>query len=181
MELHMKIFCLIIPLLFTVLSLQTRAETISGTIDVSINLVEGCVINGNNAVNGSSNIGFGSLNFGDVPAIFTEQDAVLTGEGGTGIEILCSNGVTPTFSLVSGANDPSSTTGNHAMTNGSEFVDYTLFTDSDRSTQFTSSNPIALSTFNGVDSETINLYATAYGTSSVAGNYVDTLNVTLSW
>ncbi|HHF3255847.1 TPA: hypothetical protein ACPJ2K_003082 [Vibrio alginolyticus] len=46
----MKRFYLMMPLLLTSFSWQASGASVSGTIDVSINLVQGCVINGNNAV-----------------------------------------------------------------------------------------------------------------------------------
>ncbi|MCZ4335772.1 hypothetical protein O4H51_23425, partial [Aeromonas hydrophila] len=79
--------------------------------------VQGCVINGNNAVDAASGVGFGSLAFGDVPAIFSEQDGVVNGGSATGIEVLCSNGVTPTFTLGTGLYDASATVGTYAMSN----------------------------------------------------------------
>lgn len=115
----MKRIYLMMPLLLTSFSWQANGASVSGTIDVSINLVQGCVINGNNAVDTASGIGFGLLDFGDVPAIFTEQDAVVNGGSATGIEVLCSNGVTPTFTLGTGLYDGSVAAGSYAMSNGS--------------------------------------------------------------
>ncbi|EOX4845713.1 spore coat U domain-containing protein [Vibrio alginolyticus] len=181
MELYMKRFYLMMPLLLTSFSWQANGASVSGTIDVSINLVQGCVINGNNAVDAASGVGFGSLAFGDVPAIFSEQDGVVNGGSATGIEVLCSNGVTPAFTLGTGLYDASATVGTYAMSNGAQFIDYTLFTDSDRSTQIIQGGTVALSEFTSATSQTIELFAKAYGTSSIAGTYSDTISVTLSW
>lgn len=53
----MKRIYLMMPLLLTSFSWQANSASVSGTIDVSINLVQGCVINGNNAVDTASGIG----------------------------------------------------------------------------------------------------------------------------
>ncbi|HCH5139597.1 TPA: spore coat protein U domain-containing protein [Vibrio parahaemolyticus] len=180
MELYMKRIYLMMPLLLTSFSWQANGASVSGTIDVSINL-EGCVINGNNAVDTASGIGFGLLDFGDVPAIFTEQDAVVNGGSATGIEVLCSNGVTPTFTLGTGLYDGSVAAGSYAMSNGSEYIEYKLFTDSDRNTQIVQNGTVALTEFTTATAQTIELFAKAYGTSSTAGSYSDTISVTLSW
>ncbi|ASZ50385.1 Csu type fimbrial protein [Vibrio parahaemolyticus] len=181
MELYMKRIYLMMPLLLTSFSWQANSASVSGTIDVSINLVQGCVINGNNAVDTASGIGFGLLDFGDVPAIFTEQDAVVNGGSATGIEVLCSNGVTPTFTLGTGLYDGSVAAGSYAMSNGSEYIEYKLFTDSDRNTQIVQNGTVALNEFTTATAQTIELFAKAYGTSSTAGSYSDTISVTLSW
>lgn len=173
----MKRIYLMMPLLLTSFSWQANSASVSGTIDVSINLVQGCVINGNNAVDTASGIGFGSLDFGDVPAIFTEQDAVVNGGSATGIEVLCSNGVT----LGTGLYDGSVAAGSYAMSNGSEYIEYKLFTDSDRNTQIVQNGTVALTEFTTATAQTIELFAKAYGTSSTAGSYSDTISVTLSW
>ncbi|MCV6039075.1 spore coat U domain-containing protein, partial [Escherichia coli] len=78
---------------------------------------------------------------------FSEQDGVVNGGSATGIEVLCSNGVTPTFTLGTGLYDASATVGTYAMSNGAQFIDYTLFTDSDRSTQIIQGGTVALSEF----------------------------------
>ncbi len=140
-----------------VIQLVANGASVSGTIDVSINLVQGCVINGNNAVDTASGIGFGLLDFGDVPAIFTEQDAVVNGGSATGIEVLCSNGVTPTFTLGTGLYDGSVAAGSYAMSNGSEYIEYKLFTDSDRNTQIVQNGTVALTEFTTATAQTIEL------------------------
>ncbi|MCA2493183.1 spore coat protein U domain-containing protein, partial [Vibrio sp. 2175-1] len=71
--------------------------------------------------------------------------------------------------------------GSYAMSNGSEYIEYKLFTDSDRNTQIVQNGTVALNEFTTATAQTIELFAKAYGTSSTAGSYSDTISVTLSW
>lgn len=127
---------------------------------------------------------FGSLTFGTESALFNQVDAQVAGAGG--ITVLCSNGVTPTFTLLNGVNDGEVASGTHAMelSTGGEFIGYTLYTDEALSTPLTLNGDIALSEFTGsAETQSIELYGRAFGDagSLPAGEYTDTLSVQLTW
>ncbi|WP_273860339.1 Csu type fimbrial protein [Photobacterium sp. GSS17] len=168
------------------LSSNSFSASVSGTINVNISLEAGCVINGNNTLDGDSAIDFGTLNFGSVPTVFVQQDSAVTGGAANGIAVVCSSGVTPSFAIASGNNDGSIVggvgNGNHTMSDGSgNYVDYAIFSDPARSNRIENNTSILMAVFTDTTPQTIELYGRAYGTSNVAGSYSDTLNVTLSW
>ncbi|UXI02015.1 spore coat U domain-containing protein [Photobacterium sp. TY1-4] len=160
------------------------SATASGTINVSITLETGCVVNSQHMLNGDTGGNFGTLGFGSVPTVFTQQDVAVNGGGANGISVVCSSGTTPQFSITSGANDGSvdgGSPGNHAMKNGANVINYAIFTDAARTNQLENGVAVNLAPFTDNTPQTIELYGRAYGSSNVAGAYSDTLNVTLSW
>lgn len=169
---------IIAALTFSPSSLE--AQTVSGTIDASITLEAACSVDG---AEGAA-VDFGSLAFGTHSALFGEADAQVAGAGG--ISVLCSPGVTPTFTLLSGLHDNQASPAVHAMqdTAATAFVGYTLYTDVARTTELAINDEIVLSEFtSGSGSQSIDLYGRAFGDPGnlPAGTYEDTLNVELSW
>ncbi|MGO2009697.1 Csu type fimbrial protein [Vreelandella alkaliphila] len=157
-----------------------KAQTVSGTIDASITLEAACSVDG---AEGAA-VDFGNLAFGTHSALFDEADAQVAGTGG--ISVLCSPGVTPTFTLLSGLHDNQASPAVHAMqdTAATAFVGYTLYTDVARTTELALNGEIVLSEFtSGSGSQSIDLYGRAFGDPGnlPAGTYEDTLNVELSW
>ena len=159
-------------------SAPLEAQTVTGTIDASITLEDACSINNEEG----SAVDFGSLAFGTHSALFDESDAQVAGAGG--ISVLCSPGVAPTFTLLSGLHDNQASPAVHAMQDTAEtaFVGYTLYTDSARTTALAVNDTIVLSAFASTP-QTIDLYGRAFGDPGnlPAGTYEDTLNVELSW
>ncbi|MDT8893432.1 spore coat U domain-containing protein [Halomonas sp. I1] len=167
----------LIPLL---VSGPAFAQSVTGTIDVSIELTAACEVNESTSTSG---VDFGSLDFGSHSTLFVDADAEVL-NGGTAIEVLCSPGVTPSFQISGGANDGDSGSQNHAMADGSgNFVPYSIFTDAARTSVLDAGTPHALSgTADGVTPQTLALYGRAYGQPGLAaGSYSDTLNVELSF
>lgn len=155
-----------------------EAQTVSGTIDASITLEDACSVNGEEG----AAVDFGSLAFGTHSALFDQADAQVAGGGG--ITVLCSPGVTPTFTLLSGLHDNQASPATHAMqdTAATAFVGYTLYTDTARTEALAVNDTIILSAFASAP-QTIDLYGRAFGDPGnlPAGTYEDTLNVELSW
>jgi spore coat protein U-like protein len=166
------------------------AATSSGKIGVSLTLSNGCLINGSANQNG---INFGSLNFGETPATFTQLTTQLSGSGAAGnaIGVQCT---TNSYSVVitGNANTTAPTTvigtpGSVARylrsaTNESQAVAYSLSGDSNFSTEIANNTPLTrTSTADGVD------YYTLYGRIRGGGNnpavkpgvYTDTINVSV--
>ncbi|WP_434986130.1 Csu type fimbrial protein [Vreelandella zhaodongensis] len=155
-----------------------NAQTVSGTIDASITLEDACSIDGEEG----AAVDFGELAFGTHSALFDQADAQVAGAGG--ITVLCSPGVTPTFTLLSGAHDGDAAPAIHAMqeTTESAFVGYTLYTDTARTETLALNGTIELDEFtNG--SQSIDLYGRAFGDPGnlPSGTYEDTLQVQLTW
>lgn len=154
-----------------------QAGTVTGTIDSTITLEAACEVNGDNSATG---VDFGSIDFDNHSTLFTEADVQLL----SAIEVLCSPGVSPTFTINSGANDSNSGgSANHAMSNGSLYVPYSLYTDSGRNDELALSTAFPLpGTADGTTAQTLELYARAFGQPGLTADpYTDTLSVQLDF
>lgn len=157
-----------------------RAD-ITGTIDATITLEAGCIINGQNLDDGAGGANFGSINFGTQNTLFTRSDAQVL-NGGSALSIQCSPGITPTLSFNAGENDGEGAgTGLRAMAHASaagQFVTYNLYSDAGRTTIIPIGGDIALAPSGAV--QTINIYGSAFGEAGlVPGAYSDTITVVL--
>ncbi|MFM9270396.1 spore coat U domain-containing protein [Halomonas elongata] len=171
---------LIASLIPSLMAGSAFAQSVTGTVDVSIELTAACEVNGSTATSG---VDFGSLEFGSHTTLFSEADSEVL-NGGDAIEVLCSPGVTPSFQITGGANDVESGAQNHAMANGSgNFVPYSIYTDAARTSALEPNTPYTLSgTPDGITPQTLPLYGRAYGQPGLAADsYSDTLNVELSF
>lgn len=152
---------------------------VNGTIDVSLTLNDGCIVNGDPS---SSDVSFGSVGFGAHSALFTQADSQVLRSGGTaGIEIECSPGVVAQFSILSGLHDGDGASGVHAMKHSieNEFIGYSLFSDAARTLPVALNTPIALTESDGTP-QTLELWSRAWGTGGHStGDYSDTLTVLL--
>ncbi|GHB13310.1 Csu type fimbrial protein [Salinicola rhizosphaerae] len=160
-------------------STSALAQDLTGTIDVSLELTEACSVNGSTETTG---LDFGALDFGTQTTLFEQVDSEVQSGGGS-IEVLCSPGTEPAVAVTGGANDAESGSATHAMTNGTSFVPYSLYTDAGRTTELGLNNPTALAGEpDGVNPQTLDLYGRAFGQEGLTpGTYSDTLNVVLTF
>lgn len=154
---------------------------ITGTVDATITLQAGCIINGQRYDNGAANVDFGTLDFGNQNTLFTQADAQVL-NGATGIAIQCSNGVTPTLSFQAGENDGSGAgVGLHAMahaTDAGRFVTYNLYSDAGRTAIIPVGGGIVLSGTGAA--QVVNVYGRAFGEAGLTpGVYADVVTVVL--
>lgn len=165
--------------LFTLAAGAAHAQSISGTIDSSITLVSACSIGGNASPTG---VDFGSLEFGTHSALFDQVDAQVA--GGSGISVLCSPGVTATFTLQGGSNDGKASPGIHAMSNSEDayYVGYSLYSDASYSDPIELAGTVTVGPFSN-EAITLDLYGRAFGAPGLlpADTYTDTLSVKLEW
>lgn len=153
------------------------AGTSNGTIGVTLNVTSACVINGATTV--QSNVGsMGTIAFADQPGIFGNVDGELVGSLGQ-LQIQCSPGVAPALTIGAGANDAG---GRHYMASNGHQVAYRLFSDNQRTSEIGIGQQIALGTATS-SPISVPIYArvTSGGTVLAAGNYSDTVQVTLTW
>jgi|SRR5690606_25003441 spore coat protein U-like protein len=152
---------------------------ITGTIDATITLTSGCVINSGNEMDGASGVSFGSLDFGTQPTLFTSADSQVTG-GATGIEVQCTAGVAPRLVFQSGLNDgEGSGAGNRAMHDGSgNYVTYNLFLDAGYASPLSIGADVTLE--DDGSAQVIAVYGRAYGAAALpADTYDDVITVLL--
>jgi spore coat protein U-like protein len=158
------------------------SAAITGTVNATITLTNGCIINGGNTNDGGT-ANLGTVNFGSNTTLFTQSDATLASSAGGSVTVQCSVGVAPTLTFHAGQNDANAATagaGNHAMADGAgHFVSYNLYLDASRTT------PIAIGGAGPTlptdgSQATIPLYGRAFGnTGLTAGIYNDVVTVTL--
>ncbi|MDK2760924.1 MAG: spore coat U domain-containing protein [Sphingopyxis sp.] len=152
---------------------------ITGTIDATITLQAGCIINGQNYNNGSTGVDFGTLDFGTQNTLFTQADAQVL-SGATGFTIQCSNGVTPVLSFEAGQNDGAGAgAGLHAMAHeaaNGQFVTYNLYSNVGRTAIIPIGGDITLA--GDGSAQTVNVYGRAFGEAGLTpGVYTDVVTV----
>jgi spore coat protein U-like protein len=157
-----------------------RAD-ITGTIDATITLEAGCIINGQNLDDGATGADFGTVDFGTQNTLFTSADGQLLNGGGA-LTIQCSPGIAPTLSFEAGQNDGEGAgSGIRSMAHASapgQFVTYNLYSDAGRTVSIPIGGDIALASSGAV--QTVNIYARAFGESGlVPGVYGDVVTVVL--
>ncbi len=153
------------------------AGSSSGTIGVSLNVTNACVVNGATQV--QSNVGsVGDIAFADQPGIFGDVDSQLVGTLGA-LQVQCSPGVTPQLTIGGGANDSS---GRRRMAVNGQYLAYRLFSDAARTSELSIGANIALGTATTAPIS-VPIYArtTSAGAVLAAGRYTDTVQITLTW
>ncbi|YCH50855.1 spore coat U domain-containing protein [Enterobacter sp. SA197] len=170
---------------------NASAVTSSGTIGATLTLSNGCLINGSPSQSG---INFGTLNFGEHPATFSELTTQLsaTGAGGSTFTIQCTT-TSYTVQIIGNTNSatPGSTVGTPGATPrylrtaaNTQGVAYSVYSDSAFSNEIGNNTNIPrTSTANGIDSYT--LYGRIQGGGNsvtvLPGTYTDTLNVNVTY
>lgn len=155
---------------------------ITGTVNATITLQAGCVINGQNLDDGATGASFGTVSFGTRNTLFTQADGQVLNGGGGALSIQCSPGITPILSFEAGQHDGSGAgSGIHAMAHSSaagRFVTYNLYSDAGRTAIIPIGGDIALSSTGAA--QTVNVYARAFGEAALLpGTYSDTVTVVL--
>ena len=154
---------------------------ITGTIDATITLEAGCIVNGQNFDDGASGADFGTLDFGTENTLFVQSDAQVLNGGGA-LSVQCSPGITPVLSFEAGENDGEGAgVGVRAMAHATapgQFVTYNLYADAGRTTLIPIGGDIVLASSGAA--QTVNIYGRAFGEAGlVAGLYSDTITVVL--
>ncbi|PZO89136.1 MAG: spore coat protein [Sphingomonas sanxanigenens] len=172
-----------LALILAAITPQAVLAQISGSIDATINLTTGCIINGQSADDGATAVDFGSIDFGSHNTLFTSADGEVMG-GAAGIAIQCSPGVVPTLSFGTGQHDgQGSGAGNRAMAHASSaghYVNYGLYSDAGRNSLIAINGSFNLASDGSA--QTVRIYGRAYGaTGLVSGTYTDNVLVTLAF
>jgi len=158
------------------------AADITGSIDATITLSAGCIINGQNLDDGSAVADFGTLDFGTQNTLFSQADGEVLGGGGAALSVQCSPGVAPVLVLGAGQNDGlGAGAGLHAMahtTSAGQYVTYNLYSDAGRSSVIAVNDTIPLLATGAA--QTVNIYGRAFGEAGLeSGTYDDVITVTL--
>lgn len=154
------------------------AQSASGTIGVSLNILAACAVNGGSS---SATMGrIGAIAFADQSGVFSNADATMVAQGTTNaVTVLCTPGLAPQITVGAGANDAGNVRRLAYLGNN---VVYRLYSDAARQDEITIGKQISLGTA-GTTALTLPIYARASsnGLALPAGTYTDTVQVTLSW
>lgn len=154
------------------------AQTASGTIGVSLNILAACAVNGGSSTATMGRIG--TIAFTDQSGVFGNADATMVAQGSTNaVTVLCTPGLAPQITVGAGLNDAANVRRLAYLGNN---VAYRLYSDATRQDEITIGKQISLGTA-GTTALTLPIYARASsnGLALPAGTYTDTVQVTLSW
>ncbi|AOR79368.1 spore coat protein U domain-containing protein [Novosphingobium resinovorum] len=163
------------------------SAAITGNVNATIVLTTACRINNTVVPDTTTNVDFGTLDFGVQNSYFTQATAQLVGTAGNGIAIQCSNGTQPTISFSAGnsaglGTSNTGTTGTRSMkhTTSANYVTYNLYRDAGSATPIVANTAIALAADGSAQNVTV--YGTAYGAAGlITGTYNDVVVVTIAF
>lgn len=159
------------------LNAEANAQTVSGTINSTISLSSACEVNGNS---GTSNVDFGTLNFGSHSTFFTSAEAQVDGNGSGSISIQCSPGSDATLTINSGLHDAAISGGGRALSNGTLYIPYDIYSDSGFANVLNNNSNLPVTGDGTV--QVVPIYGRAVGTPGlVPGTYNDTISLTLTF
>lgn len=142
------------------------AATATDTMTVSATVQSACIVS-------ASALSFGSYN----PTAATNTDATTT------LSITCTSGTSYTVGLSAG-NGSGATVSSRKMTNGSNTLDYSLFQDASRSTNWgnTPGTDTPASATAGASAASLTVYGRIVAGRNVpAGTYTDSVTVTVNY
>ena len=159
------------------ISAPAYAGSSTGTMNVTLNVTNACVVNGAAAVQSAPGT-VGTIALPDQPGIFGNVDGQLVGSLGS-LQVQCSPNSAPVLLVGAGTNDAG---GKRYMASNGSTVAYRLFSDAARTSEITIGQQLALGTATA-QAITVPIYARVNSGGSVlaAGAYTDTVQVTLSW
>ena len=177
--------------LTSALSSVTFAATTTGTINATLTLTTGCLVNGQSATSG---VNFGTLNFGSSAATFDTLNATLVGAAGNGIYVRCTTGQTYNVQVTSSNAAPATVFGTVSGqprylilgSNNTQGIAYTLYSDAAFTTAIANNTNIpATDTTDPTLGTNYAIYGRVVGGGFnpliPAGTYTDTINVAVNY
>ncbi|CQD36095.1 Csu type fimbrial protein [Yersinia mollaretii] len=161
---------------------NSYGDTLTSPFAVKATILPGCIL-GSGTADATS---FGALNFGNVSSLSTAINIISNQNAGS-IVIQCNATTSMTLALNSGANSAGNISSGRRLLNSTtgEFLLYQIFQDSAYSVIWGSgSNGGTTKAFNATNTtQQINLYAQLFASNTLptAGNYTDTLLVTVTY
>lgn len=174
------------------LAVPAMAVTTTGTVSVTLNLTNGCLVNGSPSQTG---VNFGTLSFGSSPATFDSLTASFSGggSGGNTFNVQCTSGVTYSVALTNSVNPKPTTVYGTEGTPGrylisppatTQGIAYSVYDNSNMTTALTNGATLtAVSTTGTTGSYALwgKIVGVANNTNVQAGAYADTLNITITY
>lgn len=152
------------------------SETLSGSLDIQIEIGAGCQVDSSGS--GPSSYDFGTLDFGQYLGLDGDIDAETSGAG-NGISITCSNLTAYTIAIDNGLNYSGSS---RRLTTAGEYINYSLFQDASRTVVWgTAGNALSDTSDGSPTTHTVYGRIPSGQSTPSAGTYSDTVQVTLTW
>ncbi|WP_445285799.1 Csu type fimbrial protein [Yersinia sp. Marseille-Q3913] len=169
-----------VMLLFQSVPSMVSAGTVTGTLGIKLEIIQGCYINDGTSAGGLSNLGI--IDFSTVPTLNTRLTRAYSSTTSGVLNLYCSAGTAYSIGIDNGAHALS--TQRRLAGGTSEFVSYNLYKDNGYSAAWGSTGSAALSgTATSISTAiplTIYTEIPAQATPSVSV-YTDTANVTVTW
>lgn len=171
---------LIVGVTAAVMASSVSASELRGDVDVLLEIGQGCAING--VVNAGAGVNkFGTVDFGEQSNLALFVDAESTRSGGAGgLELTCNTNLAYAVSLDDGVNAQA---GQRRVTRGGlDFVRYELYQDAARSVRWGQGPQARALTGTGA-AQPLTIYGRVLAgqATPAAGNYIDTVRMTISW
>lgn len=169
------------------------AATTTGTINATLTLTTGCLVNGQAATTG---VNFGTLDFGTSAATFTTLTAALSGTGtvGNGITVKCTTGQTYNVQLTSSNAAPATVYGTPSAqprylilgSDATRGITYSLYGSTAYTTPIgNNTNLVNTGTPDPNNGDIYPIYGRVTGgnnnTAIPAGTYTDTISVAVNY
>lgn len=177
-----------LPAVFAV-SQSAQAMVVTGQINAKIVIGNGCQINGI-ADPLPSPLSFGELDFGEwieLAAPGSPNIDAATSDGASGgIEIECNDNITYSIAVNAGMHHNGTTRRMQNGSNATQFVNYGLFTNPARTVPWPINTPVSTTITGATPGTPVTNVHHFYGrvppqNQAIAGTYVDTLEVSISW
>lgn len=171
----------LIALLILGATSTARAETITGTIGVTLAITSACIVD-NGAGAGTS---WGTLDFGSYTNLATDIDAQVTSTVGNGLTITCSIGLPATVYIRQGANDSGSLR-TLSPSAGTYSIPYRLYSDAGRTAEIPPDGASGIPLTSDGTPQSIPIHARILSSDQTiiaptAGAYTDTVSATIEW
>lgn len=165
-------------LLGAMLACGVASAQVSGTMDVTLQLVEGCIVNGSSDPLNATD--FGTMDFGVAPTLFSNDLHAQAMLGGSPTRLTCTNGATLNIRVGAGQN---ASGGARHMASGANFVEYELRTEPNGGGQaYTIDADVDLSHLATGVAFDLPIYGVVHPQPGVtAGSYQDTVSITLTF
>lgn len=187
----LKLFLLAAAGLSTAFPSMVAVAATTGTINATLTLTTGCLVNGSSSTTG---VNFGTLNFGSSAATFDTLNATLVGSIGNGIFVRCTTNQPYSIQVTSSNTAPTTVYGTASGSprylilgsDNTQGITYTLYSDSAYSTAI--ANNASLAPSGTTDPQLGTNYAVygrviggGFNAVIPAGTYTDTINVSVTY
>ncbi|YCI29888.1 spore coat U domain-containing protein [Erwinia sp. PK3-005] len=176
-----------LPLIAT----SSFAATTTGTINATLTLTTGCLVNGQP---GTTGVNFGTLDFGSSAATFDTLNATLVGTAGTGIYVRCTTGQTYNVQVTSSNAAPATVYGEVTGqprylllgSDNTQGISYTLYSDAGFANAIANNTNLpANGTADPTLGENYQIFGRIVGggfdATIPAGTYTDTISVAVNY